>query len=244
MPKKPPAPQCPMLKEYLRSLAPTGPAARELPEYYFLATIAASIGVGMTTHRLVFGLVCFFVLMTFLLTVNAIKVKPKSADERVHLDSYKAAKELKSKLLDYQQMKHVEPGVLSALEAAARVTLSARQQLATLPPSLRDEQENALAFVDASMRLAILASKPCVRRDDQPRKEFEALCEDATFVGLIVGKIQAREREIAEIEREAGQYQQTNSLGAHLRDALQERRKAEAELESFMPTSQVVNLGE
>lgn len=125
------------------------------------------------------------------------------------------------------------PEVLAALESAARCALSAKQQLQLLPSSLNEVQENAISFVDTNMLLAILAARPCIRGDEQSKKDFQALCQDGTFVSSIVEKIGSRQTAIAQLEAEAAQYQQTSSLGDHLRDAIRERREAEAELEGL-----------
>jgi hypothetical protein len=224
-------PPCPMLKEYLSSLKPTGPAARELNESTMIVAALVALGSGLATDNLWVGFGAFFLVTMILLTISSIRVNPRNAAERLQLDSYRAAKRLKGKLLDDNNAKHIEPAVLAALESAARSAMAARHQLLTLPTSLNEIQDNAMRFIDASMLLAMLAAKPLIRRDEQSRKDFEAVCQDKMFVASVIGKIAAKGEEIAEIEREAGQYQQTNSLGDHLREALLERQRAEAELE-------------
>lgn len=232
-----------MLKEYLRTLRPSGPAARELSEGHFVALALASVVLSFLTHRFWAGFVSFFFFGLILALINEIRTKPRSAEEKLHLDSYKAAKKFKYKLLDENALRHVVPEVLVALESAARSALSAKQQLQLLPTSLHEVQENAMAYVDSNMRLAILAARPCMRGDEQSKKDFQALCEDGVFVSSVVEKIGGRANAISQLETEAAQYQQTSSLGSHLRDAIRERREAEAELEG-LPLGNTLKLGD
>jgi hypothetical protein len=219
-----------MLKEYLRSVKPSGPATRELPPVLVLADILLSVGVGYSFHKVLYGVIVFLVIAAILSLINYKRTSPRSNEEKLHADSYSAMKRLKYVLIDEDKSRSVVPDVLIALENAARVAMSAKEKLLQLPDSMTDIQKNALAFVDASMRLAIFAAKPCIRGDDQPRRDFVAICEDETLLKPILGKIQGRQSEIEEVEREVSQFQSNNNIGAYLRNALQERQRAEAEL--------------
>lgn len=223
-----------MLKQYLRTM-PKPPVVkrRELPVYWYLAALLPVLPAWMS-GRLLFGGIAAIAILGLLLAINETRLKPKRPEERIILESYKEARHLKD-LAEHRNMaKWVEPRVLESLEEAASAYFGAVQQLSLLPASVDDIRTQSMEQASETLQTAFLIAKPFVRREDQARKEFEALGNSVHPIESALKSIGTQTEKLRAIEREIHVYMQNADAAGDLRQALRERRTAEAELEEAL----------
>ena len=219
-----------MLKQYLRTMPkPKLVATREVAPLWYMPGLFAIPLLWYFAHNW-YGVPIFVLWTIALASLNEARLKPRRPEERLDLESYAQARSLKSIMEHSNLAKRIEPKVLDALEAAASAYFLAMQPLMLLPAEMEQIRLAATESADATMRVAILAAKPFVRREDQSRNDFRSLSKDSRTITSVVERINAQTSKLERLEAEASKYAASTDVAHDLYEAMAERQQAEEEL--------------